>query len=189
MGEVSRISRLAFDGLVSHLGTELDHLVPVFDRRMSCEPWLHVEFGYVLRQMIDRGKITSMELEKPYPRPRGARCDIWFSGDDTEAWIEMKSVVTNYGGAGKPITNQVDSVIGDMQKLANAPADAERLVLFVVYPLASSGTDESSWSHHMNKLEETLRIGVEPANLEVTPNKSLRLYLGSSRSDPATTLG
>lgn len=127
------------------------YLSYLIDTRFRNEKLLQIEFMIIV-SAID--EVIDYLPEKPYPNNPSEKCDVWFKTiDDTEYWGEIKMIPTNYRFSSyyhsKGIKHSVDSLIHDIRRLkANAPRNAEKFVLFTVYPMY-----EDSYKHFNKQLE------------------------------------
>jgi hypothetical protein len=74
----------------------------------SCEGWLKVELSHAL----DR-------LPGVWVTPEADNVDLTVRPGDELVLCELKTFPTNYGGAGKPITNFIAGAVRDLEKLAS----------------------------------------------------------------------
>ena len=90
------------------------------------EKWLQIE---VYKHSIRHSPAVDLSLEQAYPGG-GQRCDLYgHETDNRQSWIEIATCATNYGQPGKPITQQIAKIIGEVtQRLMRAPAGAEKHV-------------------------------------------------------------
>ena len=163
-----------------HLKSHSEYLMPYMNRQASCEKWMQGELIRYLYDCKRTGKINEADLEKNYGR-RAGYCDIWFKVQGKEIWCELEVIVTNYGKSGKPITNQVDHVIEDAAKLKNCPENAERLLMFLAYPFARGGRNDDAWKMHMNKIESSSELVMNPFSIPIDELHEARIYLARSK--------
>lgn len=116
--------------------------------------------------------------EKPYLEPRSGLCDIWFKKDGLEVWLELQTIVTNYGTPGKPITNQVSHVIGDAEKLKEKSINGAAHILFMVYPLECDGQSDYYWEKHMSKINHYIKLLLPPFEFKIKERFCCRIYAG-----------
>lgn len=113
----------------------------VFSRqRAKFEGWLKVELIDIL---ISKGFDA---------RPEQGLIDVTFQN----VAIELKTVNTNYRdniaeNMIRPITNNVDAVIQDINNLHGNPIE-NKFVIFVVFP----SNDGHQWGRHLQRINETL---------------------------------
>jgi hypothetical protein len=138
-------------------------------KRFTNEKLLQLETMHIISQMPD---VADYLPEKVYDPQGKEKCDFWFKlTDGTEFWMEIKMRPTNYRkpGHAKAITNGVDGVIEDIQRLRNIKqANARRFVLFAFYPLYADSYKTFNEIHlkrisqevgkQIEKLETTLKI-------------------------------
>lgn len=159
-----------------------EYLLPYEKRSASCEKWIQGEFIHYLNRSIQAGTVIDADLEKNYG-PRAGLCDIWFRTKDKEFWCELEVIVTNYRKPGKPITNQVDHVIDDIQKLEKCPAyGAEKFVVFLVYPLSWDGSNEDIWSNrHMVRIGQVAQLLMAPHVIALDSQYEARIYIAAPK--------
>lgn len=112
--------------------------------RISHEGWLKIE---LLHALSARDKITLL--------PEKDNIDVVVCRDNPNecCLIELKTFPTNYGGAGKPITNFINSVIRDVKKLKAKQKTAEAgLVVWVAYPIPEGKCEQ--WDCHLAKVNK-----------------------------------
>ncbi len=174
-----------FDEVVEHLSSKRDHFDAVVARRMSCEPWIHVEAFAVLQKLSQTGDVESFYPEKEYPGDRG-RCDLYVRTGGTSAWIEFETIVTNYGSPGKPITQQVAHVVEDAAKLSVLPSPESQWVFCVVYPLASDGSTDNKWEQHLSRIRTEAGLAlVHEWEIPLTKAWTIRAYLFAPANRPS----
>jgi len=73
--------------------------------------------------------------------------------------IELKTVVTNYlpdrvpFNSSRNITNEIDSIIGDIKDLQGESKSFKKAILFIVYPISSRNLD--LWNHrHLKRISK-----------------------------------
>lgn len=137
---------------IVHVLSKSNYFKPFSERRMSSERWVQGEIIHKLESFKNRECITDYKPEKRYPQ-RDERCDIYFEIDDSSCWVELQSVQTNYcGEAGKPITNQIEKIKKDGERLSKfSPGNS--FVLFPAYPFSPDGSDDQNWQEHLDTLE------------------------------------
>ena len=69
--------------------------------------------------------------------------------------LELKTFPTNYGAGGKPITNFIDSVIADLEKLSEERGGGTGLAAWLAYPIPEP--PPSQWSDHLARVEAHAR--------------------------------
>jgi hypothetical protein len=93
--------------------------------RNSCEGWLKAE---LLAHFNDLPGTTA--------RPEQGNIDLTIVFPTQTVLLELKTFPTNYGGTGKPITNFIQGVVTDLQKLRRKVAPSEAgYVLWLAYPI------------------------------------------------------
>ncbi len=103
------------------------------NKRSRFEGWLKVELVNIL---IQKGKNAFPEVD---------RVDIVF---DDILGIELKTINTNYNFNGKPITDNVNSIIKDINKLDNSNLK-HKFIIFIVFPIYHN---HKLWQKHLNKI-------------------------------------
>ena len=142
-----------YDSFFNHISSKSDYFIPFVDRRMSNEKWIQGEFIYDLYQLKKKNTIIDCIPEKPYLIPKSGFCDIWFKTLQFEIWVELKSIVTNYGSPGINITDRVNKVIQDTQKLKTKVISGFPHVMFIAYPFKNNGSNEQIWnSKHISRI-------------------------------------
>ena len=112
--------------------------------RARFEPWLKVEFVDIFMNYF------KMVL------PEQDWIDIVL---DKETYIELKTVVTNYSyenvkNKTRPITNQIDSVVADINKLQKLK-NISKIVVVIVYPCTHN---KLNWQeHHLKKISMQMK--------------------------------
>jgi len=139
--------------------------------RISCEGWLKVEILHSLAEIIERPDDIGPEEEN---------VDLTVRRESEKVLIELKTFPTNYGRAGKPITNFIDSVIDDLRKLSAKRLPGQTgLAVWMAYPIPQD--TPSQWTSHVARIEahakrtkQVVRIplwGEQCANLYVMEGK------------------
>lgn len=167
---------VVYHSLIEHLKNKSDYFVPFLERRMSCEKWLQGELMYILQQMKKEKLISEFVPEKSYPVPKSGRCDLWFMIKDSEIWLELETIVTNYGSPGKPITNQIDHVCNDAERLKTNTKGGFLHVMFFVYPLAIDGSNDLNWTKNLERMTEYIEISMEPVQIPIDTKDALVIY-------------
>jgi len=133
----------SFSDVIRRLSTRLNdierrhgYLSYLSKERFTNEKFLQLETMHIISQMPD---VADYLPEKMYHRQGKEKCDFWFKlKDGTECWMEVKMRATNYRkpGHAKAITDGVDGVIEDLQRLKKIrQPNARRFVLFAFYPI------------------------------------------------------
>ena len=168
---------IVYRAFFDHIKNKSEYFIPFLERRMSCEKWLQGEFLYILHQVEKDNIISEFVPEKSYPVPRSGRCDLWFRIQNTEIWLELETIVTNYGSPGKPITNQIDHILHDVERVRTKPKSGVRHVMFFVYPLAIDGSNDLHWAKHMERMAKYIKIHIGPIQIPIDAYDALRIYL------------
>ncbi len=141
-----------FDAIVDHLSARPEYFIPFADRRMSCEKWIQGEILFVLRKLKAERLVSAFWPEKHYPGRR-ERCDIQFETDTGSHWVELEVVVTNYlGGYGINITDRVNHVIQDTERVKKMSGSESGYVLFLAYPFSRDESEKSAWARHLGRI-------------------------------------
>lgn len=137
----------------------LSNNIPLVSRlafeRKKFENWLQLE---ILKSLLERK--PEVKIEKAYPG-EATRCDFWFlDNDDNQNWLELKLCVTNYCRGTtppytRPITDQINSALRDLDKLSKIPAKHSRSVLLIAYPLPEIIDDKDCWTKHLAKISKS----------------------------------
>lgn len=167
-----------YDSFFKHISSKSDYFVPYIDRRMSNEKWIQGEFIHDLHQLKDKKIIVDYVPEKQYLIPETGRCDIWFKTDHYELWVELESIVTNYGSPGINITNRVDHVINDTEKIKSKKISGIPHVMFVAYPFIKDGSSEKIWNKvHIPRIFSHITLIKNPFKLPINDYYCL-VYVG-----------
>jgi hypothetical protein len=150
---------LVADHAQSVLRQEIDLISRLVSRRKRFENWLQIG---IYKRLIRDNRDIIVELERPYPIG-SERCDFWSpKSDNCENWVEPKICVTNYVqnytelSSPRPITNQIDSVIADIEKLRRISlASSFRHVFLLAYPIPVGDRPYSPWEGHLDKIRKT----------------------------------
>jgi len=126
-------------------------------RRKRFEPWLQEALFERLCAETSNGYA---ERERHYPDSQ-ERCDIWLSEVSQECWLELKCCVTNYlhrftvSSTTQNITNEIDEIIRDGNKLRRLPKTFNRRIVFLAYPLPTEYAAHVAWSIHLKRIRES----------------------------------
>ena len=91
-------------------------------------------------------KYADTEIEKKYPNNKNCHVDVYAN----KTFIELKTPNTNFGGSGRNITQNIQGIINDIQKLRNANVDG--VVAFVLFPIDNN----SNYLQHVDKVKKQL---------------------------------
>jgi hypothetical protein len=173
-----------FPGFFEFISSQKDYFIPYVNRQASCEKWLQGEFIWYLYECKKIGAVVDANLEKVYG-PKAGFCDIWFKTNEKEIWCELEVIVTNYNLPGKPITNQVQHVIDDIEKLKKCPSqDGEQLVMFVVYPMPVDKRKDDLWnSIHMSRIANVAEVIAQPSAIRLSDSYEARIYLARPKME------
>ena len=132
--------------------------------RAKFEGWFKVEICNVLAEL---GKKIAIIPEKGYNKNKNYRIDLEIKYGECIGLIELKTINTNYKYEGvtektKPITDNVDDVIKDINRLKEIiDPNTENIsgyVIFIVFPLEE---ENINWEKHLNKIKELAEIKLE----------------------------
>jgi CRISPR type III-B/RAMP module RAMP protein Cmr1 len=157
-------------------------------QRAKVEGWLKVELLYSIWQELLHGNHNSeIEIERPYPKNKKLRCDIFFTTPrKRNVYLELKIVNTSYNcnynripKKTKAIADNVNSVIEAANRLRKfTKRGDQRIVAFVVYPLCKEKL--SKWEKHESEINKKIGEFFDPKELIVFTNDKrvfMRLYL------------
>lgn len=134
-------------------------------KRVSCEGWLKAE----LLTRLDRQANCQVSPELDY-------VDLTVQLGAVTYLLELKTFPTNYGGAGKPITNFIGSVVGDLAKLRARSAPAQHgYALWMAYPIPDRRL--SVWDTHLGRIVAASTSTVLIHSLELEAGASAHFYL------------
>jgi len=147
-----------FDRLLDELTKRLEtieekyrYLSFLIDVRYANEKLLQLE---VMRIVSLMPEVVEYLPEKPYDHATKDKCDFWFkTSDSIEHWMEIKMRPTNYrvmhskSRHAKAITNGIDSIVSDIERLRHQPKDARKSVLFAFYPMYRESYDTFNKKH------------------------------------------
>jgi hypothetical protein len=122
--------------------------------RVSCEGWLKLELLRDFALCFLNDDDTDVRPERDLPLdPTGRRrvADLALRRGSEEVFVQLKTFPTNYGAAGKPITNFIDSVVTDLELLCARRGNAVGLVLWLAYPIPDPMP--VAWPTHLAKVE------------------------------------
>jgi len=135
--------------------------------RTSCEGWLKGEMILLLFRAMHKGLLEEFrpEAEIGGIGTTLRRCDFWVKTGATETWVQMKVVVTNYGGySGKPITQQIAKCRGDISGLQaiQSAGKGEVVFLMLAYPFMNTERETLEWSRQISRLASSgMRLAME----------------------------
>lgn len=143
----SRLPEAVLDAVAHVVDEHRDRVAATSRRRISCEGWLKIELLHALASHKGLPDCVQVEAELD-------RVDLTLVSEDRSCLIELKTFPTNYlGGGGKPITDFVGGVIGDLDNLAIKTDDRDTgLAVWLAYPLTHPMKPE--WEDHLGKVEE-----------------------------------
>jgi len=112
----------------------------LIDERYANEKLLQLEIMHIISLSPN---VVEYLPERLYDYQTKDKCDFWFKTcDSTDHWMEIKMRPTSYrvmrskAKHAKAITNGVDSVVGDIERLkSRVPQNERKYVLFAFYPM------------------------------------------------------
>lgn len=140
--------------------------------RISHEGWLKIE---LLHALSARDKLTLL--------PEKDNIDVVVCRDNPNecCLIELKTFPTNYGGAGKPITNFISSVIRDVEKLKAKHETAQTgLVVWVSYPIPKG---QSKWDDHLARVNNKAGLPICHQKFDLGPCGYAHMYVHQAFSE------
>lgn len=168
-----------YDSFFNHISSKSNYFIPFVDRRMSNEKWIQGEFIYDLYQLKENNIIIDCVPEKNYLIPKSGFCDIWFKTIHFEIWVELESIVTNYGSPGINITDRVNHVIQDTKKLKIKTINGFPHVMFIAYPFKNDGSSEKIWNNkHMSRIIPYIELIMNPFRLQIDNQYYSLFYVG-----------
>lgn len=119
------------DHIVDILSKNKDKISIALKQRAKFEGWLKLELAYKLLQSY-----SDVEIEHPYPCNNRKHADIYASN----ALIELKTPNTSYHtdncvSCVRPITQNIESIIDDINKLQELGGQHEKYISFVLFPI------------------------------------------------------
>jgi hypothetical protein len=134
-------------------------LAAAIQERKWVEDWLQAEIANSLRHSF-AGRI--IEREKAYPNCQ-EWWDVWCGAHraEPELRLEPKCCVTNYVGtpsdttSNRPITQQLNEILRDIDKLKQLDEVSERVAMFLVYPMPDDYESNHYWTAHLERLRAT----------------------------------
>jgi len=148
--------------------------------RISCEGWLKIELLLRLDEVFS-SDICTVACE-------ANRVDLSVSLPDENVLIELKTFPTNYGAPGKPITNFLDSVIADLQKLtARCDEHTVGIAVWLAYPIPTP--EPSAWATHVQRVDAQAGAMLRGEKNALWKNKAAHLYIMQCRSAGAAAVG
>ena len=170
------------------------NIISEISRRLETIEKKHVYLSYLISERLANEKLIQLEImrivslhpevieylpEKLYPNSR-EKCDFWFkTKENIENWMEIKTRPTNYRKPrhAKAITRGIDGIIEDIDRLrAKAPIEAEKYVLFALYPVYSDSYP--SLRKHLEKISVAARKKVDKPDIEINcGNGAFQVYM------------
>lgn len=143
----SKLSETVLEAVAHVVNAHRDPIAAASRRRISCEGWLKIELLHTLAAHEDLPDQMKVEAELDH-------VDLTLTGEHGSCLIELTTFPTNYlGGGGKPITNFIDGVTSDLDKLATKTDESDMgLAVWLAYPLSHPAP--SRWTDHLGKVQE-----------------------------------
>jgi len=139
----------------------------LIEKRLANEKLLQLETMHIISQ---NSEVDDYLPEKLYSSSSKEKCDFWFKmRNGTEFWMEIKTRPTNYRkpGHAKAITNGVDQVIEDIQRLKNVEGnDFRKLILFAFYPLYSDSYTTFD-NVHLKRISQAIGKTVKSPKIKI----------------------
>ena len=144
--------------------------------RISCEGWLKIELLLRLDEVFSS--------DTPSVACEANRVDLSVSSHGETVLIELKTFPTNYGASGKPITNFIDGVIEDLQKLAGRCSEhTVGIAVWLAYPVPAS--EPSAWAAHVQRVNAQAAGVLRSEQIPLWENKTAHLYITQCKSTAA----
>ena len=140
------MEKLLNNCIVEILNANADLVSIAVKQRAKFEGWLKFELANKLKESN-----KEIEVEYPYPNNSNQRADIFTNN----AFIELKTPNTNYRVDGcksctRPITKNITSIIGDIQKLRTIGSNYEKYIAFVLFPI----DNDNKYQEHIDQIED-----------------------------------
>lgn len=168
--------------------------------RVSCEGWLKVELLHALTAACHKTErcvrvefcMDGRDVIEVYDPATGAtkptqllgnggqRADLAVhSSESGIVLVQLKTFPTNYGSAGKPITNFIQGVCGDLQMLAKTrKPDDLGLAVWMAYPIPDG---QRQWEAHLKKVSAESARPRYSEGFDLGSAGKARLYIMESR--------
>lgn len=135
----------------------------------SCEGWLKVELSHAL----DR-------LPGVMVTPEAGNVDLTVRRGDELVLCELKTFPTNYGRAGKPITNFIAGVVADLEKLASRTNERTRgLAIWMAYYIPEPVPPQ--WPEHLVKVRRSAAEQLHVEKIRLDGSRFAHLYVMLAR--------
>lgn len=135
---------------------------------VSCEGWLKVE---LLKALFDLSDIEILvEVDN---------VDLTIQSASEKVLIELKTFPTNYQrGGGKPITNFIAGVVGDLNKLSEKRGNSTGLVVWMAYIIPEP--IPPTWPNHLAKIEAAAKQMIREERIPLWDHAFANLYIMES---------
>jgi hypothetical protein len=153
------------------------YLTFLIEKRFANEKLLQLETMHIISSMP--GTMDYLP-EKSFDVKGREKCDFWFKTAECESWLEIKTRPTNYRkpGHAKAITNGVDGVIEDIERLRRIPdKKSKKYIMFAFYPMFEESYDTFN-RLHLKRIGESIGQNLEGSNVHVkTSNGYFDVYI------------
>ena len=134
--------------IINILGIGSNVLRIPLTQRSKFEGWLKVMLAYTLSS-----RYKNVGIEYPYPRNNKIHADVFAN----HSYIELKTPNTNYivnnvPQKKRPITNNITSIIQDINKLRTQANGYDGYIAFVLFPI----NDNQNYASHINRVDKAI---------------------------------
>ncbi|EDM24610.1 hypothetical protein CMTB2_03803 [Caminibacter mediatlanticus TB-2] len=141
--------------------------------RAKFEGWLKVEICDILLSF-------TQEVKVEYGK-NGKKIDIFFKYNKCGYYIELKTINTSYKcnyvvRKNKPITNNLESVINDINKLKNLK-NGNKYIFFIVFLLPKNKVQSFEDNINFKEIESNVNK-IESFNGKFSNNVPFKIYIG-----------
>jgi len=135
----------------------------------SCEGWLKVELLHALGALP--GVVVAVEVDN---------VDLSVRRADEAVLCELKTFPTNYGRAGKPITNFIAGVVRDLETLGARTDERTRgLSIWMAYYIPEPVPPQ--WQEHLAKVRRAAAEQLKVERIRLDDQRFAHLYAMLSR--------
>jgi len=135
----------------------------------SCEGWLKVELSHALDRLP--GVVVT---------PEAHNVDLTIRRGNDVVLCELKTFPTNYGRAGKPITNFIASVVRDLEKLASRTDErTQGLSIWMAYYIPEPVPPQ--WPAHLAKVKRAAAEQLHVEKIRLDGPRFAHLYVMLAR--------
>jgi len=140
---------------------------------VSCEGWLKVEVLHSLYEAL--GSFSEIEII-----PEARNVDLTVQTRTERLLLELKTFPTNYGRTGKPVTNFVEGVVRDLEKLARLRGSSDiGLAVWMAYVIPEPVP--ATWAGHLAKIEAAAAKTRRSERIVLWENAFANLYIMESK--------